>query len=88
MTVKFARKLRNRFTRYPVEQPIQVQSSFIDSITYHPDSKSLDVAFARGNVYSYGCIDKPLFRQLVDSDSKGRFFGQNIRSSKPFLRAV
>lgn len=74
--------------RYPTGRPVEIDSSAISSVTYHPRLSRLDVTFKRGTTYQYGCVEQETFHALLDSESKGRFFVRNIRNTHPFMREV
>lgn len=61
-----------------------VESSTINSIAYEPNE--LYVKFTSGSVYKYKDVSKELFESLKAADSKGKFFGANIKNKFEFER--
>lgn len=57
---------------------MSVQSSNIAAIGH--DGKTLEVEFTNGSVYQYEGVSAETFRKFSESESKGRFFAQNIRA--------
>lgn len=61
-----------------------VESSQIAAIGYDADSKTLAVQFPGrgpnpGDVYHYFGVEPQVFTDLLESESKGKFFGANIK---------
>lgn len=56
---------------------LPVESSSIDSVGY--EKKVLEVSFRNGGLYQYFDVPEELLVMLLQADSKGRFFNQNIR---------
>jgi hypothetical protein len=57
---------------------IDVQSSWIKNISYHPAAKFLQIDMPAGN-YVYFNVPKDLFLSLMVAESKGMFFNENIK---------
>lgn len=75
---------------HPQEPPrpgrVAVTSSSIASIGYEPARRELDIEFRSGVVYRYGEVPERVFRQFLESSSKGRYFTQHIRDNFRFRR--
>jgi hypothetical protein len=56
---------------------VPVDSSSIDSIGY--EKNILEVGFRNGGVYQYFDVPEETLIMLLQADSKGRFFNQNVR---------
>jgi len=56
---------------------VPVSSSNIKSIGY--DNGTLEIEFNAGAVYQYSDVDVITFNNLMEADSVGSFFTQNIK---------
>jgi hypothetical protein len=56
-----------------------VISSNIQKIVYDDEMCKLKVTFSSGVTYIYSNIPNDLFEKFIKSDSKGKFFSQNIK---------
>lgn len=57
-----------------------VDSSQIATVGYDESTKTLAVAFKRGNaIYHYPGVDRGTYDAFMSAPSKGTFFGQNIK---------
>lgn len=66
---------------------VRVESSSIDSVGYDPDSRRLFVRFVEsGNAYVYSNVPKRVFDELLASNSKGRYFNEQIRGAFVYRR--
>ena len=63
-----------------------VQSSNIVSIGYDEQSQTLEVEFKDGAIYQYYNVPQPLYSELMNSSSVGKFLNQYIKNSYPFAR--
>jgi hypothetical protein len=62
-------------------QPLR--SSVLRSAGYDPSTAMLELEFTGGDVYRYFAVPPSLHRALVESDSPGAFFNQNISDKYP-----
>lgn len=60
-------------------------SSSIAACDYDDEKQILTVEFVRGKSYQYADVPKPVYEDLKDADSPGRFFQQYI---KPVFKVV
>lgn len=60
---------------------IHVDSSCIDAVAYLQDSLTLKIRFNLGDLYQYHNVPRDVFLNLLDADSKGRFFNYNIKDA-------
>lgn len=65
---------------------IKIESSNIDAIGYDLEKKLLEIVFKSGARYRYFRVDQEVFSDLMDSDSKGRFFASHIKGRFDFER--
>ena len=56
-----------------------VESSVLASVGYDAQSRLLEIEFHSGALYRYFEVPKEIYRQLLAAESKGHFFGANIR---------
>lgn len=61
-----------------------VESSTIKEIAHENDE--LYVKFTSGSTYRYKGVSKELFESLKSSESKGKFFGANIKNKFEYER--
>ncbi len=55
-----------------------VKSSDLLSVGYH--SGTLEIEFKNNSIYQYLDVPEYIYHELVNSDSKGKYFNQNIRN--------
>jgi len=59
---------------------IKVSSSNIESIGYDKERKELYVEFRGGGIYVYVGVPGLVYEKLMESNSKGRFLANNVKS--------
>jgi uncharacterized small protein (DUF1192 family) len=59
---------------------IKVASSNVESIGYDKERKELYVEYANGWIYSYAGVPGLVYEKLMESNSKGRFLANNVKS--------
>lgn len=64
----------------------QVKSSQIREIGHDEAAGTLAVRFNTGALYHYKGVSAKKFKQFMDSDSKGSFFGRHIKCSHEYAR--
>ena len=64
---------QGRITRY------EVTSSVLAAVSYDTGKRVLELEFHSGASYRYFEVPEELFNRLLTADSKGQFFGTNIR---------
>lgn len=81
------RVLRTPLTQKEIESMDRetVASSTVVSIGYEPSSSTLEVEFKNG-VYQYYNVPEPIYQQLMESDSKGKFMHAYIKPAYPCSR--
>lgn len=59
----------------------KVESSQIRSIGFDACRSKMDVEFKPGSIYRYSNVSQEVFDTFMKAESKGRFFGQVIKSN-------
>lgn len=58
-----------------------VVSTTMEAVGYDPTTSELHVRFLRtGETYVYYAVPESIFEELMQSESKGQYFNQNIRN--------
>ena len=65
-----------------------VESSSLRSIGYDRATATLEVEFINGGVYRYANVPPELWSAFRDSDSKGKFFLDQVRDRFPPTRVL
>jgi KTSC domain len=63
-----------------------VISSMMQSAGYDDDHAVLEIEFVTGHVYRYHAVPRRILRELLDAESKGRYFDAYIRDKYPTMR--
>lgn len=63
-----------------------VLSSTIESVGYDPVTAVLEIQFTHGDLYEYFMVPHSTYVSFLRSPSKGRFFGESIRSRYQFRK--
>ena len=58
---------------------VAVKSRDIAIVGYEPDTKTLEIAFRQGGVYSYTGVSPEIHQELMKAPSHGIYFNQNIK---------
>jgi hypothetical protein len=59
----------------------KVFSNMIESIGY--ENEILEIEYRSGAIYQYSSVPKEIFEGIMSSDSKGKYFHQNIFRKYP-----
>jgi hypothetical protein len=59
----------------------RVQSSVMTFIKYDDDAGELDITFTSGKTYRYLQVPPEVYDGLLDAESKGEFFNDNIKDA-------
>jgi hypothetical protein len=62
------------------------KSSSVVGVGYDPRSKTLEIEFVSGDVYRYFDVPAEVHSDLLNSESKGRFFMAHIRDVYRFTK--
>ena len=65
---------------------VPVESSNLKSVGFDAKTKTLEVEFIHGGVYSYFDVPEEVFAGLMKAESKGGFFQKNVRGQFRFKR--
>jgi hypothetical protein len=57
-----------------------IVSSNIESAGYDADAETLHVKFKNGGLYKYKSVPVQLYKDFMESESKGKFFFKEIRN--------
>ena len=57
----------------------QLRSSLIVRANYDPETETLSLQFTNGQVYTYDGVPISVYTGLLEADSPGRYYHQNIR---------
>jgi hypothetical protein len=58
-----------------------VQSSMMTFVKYDDDTCELDITFTSGMTYRYLKVPLEIYDGLLDAESKGEFFNENIKDA-------
>src|SRR3954469_19899631 len=58
---------------------VPVQSSALATVGYSPRLRAVEIEFRNGAIYRYLGVAPSIYQALLDSQSKARFYDQNIR---------
>jgi KTSC domain len=59
----------------------QVQSSVMTFVKYDDEAGELDITFTSGKTYRYLEVPAEIYDGLLDAESKGEFFNDNIKDA-------
>jgi hypothetical protein len=62
---------------------VKVQSSVLTAVAYAPDELWAEFATG-GEIYRYSNVPLSVYQDLLDAESKGRYFNACIRDNFPF----
>jgi hypothetical protein len=57
-----------------------VQSSLMTFVKYDDDAGELDITFTSGKTYRYRDVPPDVYDELLDAESKGEYFNENIKN--------
>jgi len=69
-------------------QRVPVESSFIRGVGYDPVSETLEIELANGRIYQYFEVAPAVYEAMLEAESKGRYFNENISGVYPYGRVV
>jgi hypothetical protein len=64
----------------------RVDSSTIAAVGYDRNTAVLEIEFTSGDVYDYFLVPHSVYEGLLRAASKGRFFGDHVRSRYRFQK--
>jgi len=65
-----------------------VESSNIRSIGYSPISRKMEIEFKGGSIYQYKGASANVYKNIMDAESKGKYFHKNIRYKLPYKQVL
>lgn len=65
---------------------IAVESSNLASVGYDEATKTLEIQFHSGGIYQYDDVEKEVYDELMNADSKGRYFLHEIKGAYSYRR--
>jgi hypothetical protein len=65
---------------------VDLQSTSLNAATYQEQRAILELEFQSGAVYRYLGVPEPIYRELLNAESKGRYFNQRIRNRFPYAK--
>lgn len=68
--------------------PIPVDSSTLHDVAYDTERRRLVLTFVSGSVYEYADVPATVARDLLQAESKGRYFNEHIREQYRFSKQV
>jgi hypothetical protein len=63
---------------------LPIQSSAISDVYYDEGNAALDITFTSRKTYRYKDVPPEIYVALIDAESKGAFFNENIKGSFEF----
>ena len=66
--------------QHPRMKRVSVPSSTLAAVAYSCQGSLLDLEFCDGSLYRFFEVPEDCFQQFMASDSKGRYFNNNIRN--------
>ena len=67
-------------------QPVPLDSSLLVWASYDPETQQLDLELQDGKRYRYFPVPSDCFQQLLNAESKGRYFNRSIRNLFSYQR--
>lgn len=56
-----------------------LESSYLKSVGYDPDTLVLEVEFSNGGIYQYANVPAEVHSGLMEAESAGKYFGAKVR---------
>lgn len=69
-----------------MERTSMPNSSNIASVGYDAETQTMEVEFTNGNVYQYFDVPQPVYEELVEAESAGRFLNAQVKGVYRFAR--
>lgn len=63
-----------------------VSSTSLKSVGYDPQTQTLELEFASGSVYQYANVPPEVHQALLEAESLGRYFIDNIEKNYTYQR--
>jgi hypothetical protein len=65
---------------------VELQSTSLHAANYQERDASLELEFRSGAIYRYLGVPEPVYRELLNAESKGQYFNQHIRNRFPYAK--
>lgn len=65
---------------------VPIESEVIRAARYEPSRRVLEIVFKNGRAYHFVNVPPEEFENLMNANSKGRYFLRNIRNTYPYWR--
>jgi hypothetical protein len=65
---------------------VDLPSSSLKAARYQDQCALLDLEFQSGEIYRYHDIPVQVYHELLQAESKGRYFNQHIRNHFPYTK--
>ena len=65
---------------------VAVESSLLMEVAYEPGDRVLWLRFLNGRTYRYSDVPAEVYADLLEAESKGRFFNLEIKDVYPYAR--
>jgi hypothetical protein len=73
---------KDRAGRFRLEARMpRVSSSMMTRVNYDDSTSKLDITFIGGKTYRYSEVPPEIYDGLLDSESKGEYFNENIKDA-------
>lgn len=70
--------------KYAIRTRTPVASTSIKSVGYDDEADALEIEFHSGGVYQYFDVPERVYTELLEADSRGRYFHEEIRGQYAF----
>lgn len=70
------------------EHRTPVSSSSIRSVGYDEGERTLEIEFHSGGIYEYDDVSEEAYRELLQADSRGRYFHDHVRGQHDYRRLM
>ena len=65
---------------------IAITSTSMISIGYDATAEILEIEFMKGGAYQYSGVPESVYDEMMNSDSKGKYYHANINKKYPFSK--
>lgn len=65
---------------------VAVKSTEIAIVGYDSRNSKLEITFRRGGVYRYAGVPGNVYDELMNAESQGSYFAENIKEKYPFTK--
>ncbi len=65
---------------------VELHSKTLKTAVYQPKDAWLELEFRSGAIYRYLRVPQEIYQQLLQAESKGRYFNEHIRDRFPTVK--